>query len=196
MHVLQISATVCSFISLLLLLIALGSDYWININDVHTGLWRVCSQMGCVQIGMNLPDFFHTTRAFMLIGMIAGAVSFFALCATFFHFQLGSISQAKIAAVASLLAGLCVMIAMATFTGFSGADITYYGWSFGLGWASFPLYLITGFYYATRVFMLMGLIPGVVSLFGLSAILFQCHIRILSKAMTSAIASLIAGLCH
>ncbi|KAH0631403.1 hypothetical protein JD844_005711, partial [Phrynosoma platyrhinos] len=87
-------------------------------------------------------DRLNAVRAFMLIGMIAGAVSFFGLCVTFCKSQLGSISLAMISAIASFAAGICAMIAMAIFT----ADTSSYGWSFGLGWASFPLFLITSKY--------------------------------------------------
>ncbi|XP_053254197.1 protein NKG7-like [Podarcis raffonei] len=94
-----------------------------------------------------LQDFIHATRAFMFFGMIAGAVSCIILCGTFFDFQCGFLSQARTSAIASLAAAGCVLIAMATFTGREGTVFgpeVSYGWSFGLGWASFPLFLITG----------------------------------------------------
>ncbi|XP_042295761.1 epithelial membrane protein 2-like [Sceloporus undulatus] len=139
MHALQICAVVFSFVSLLLLLISLGSDYWQTTTDIHSGLWTACIWGKCGTLS-NPSDTLNAVRAFMLIGMIAGAVSFFGLCATFCKSKLGSISLAMISASASIAAGICVMIAMAIFT----ANASLYGWSFGLGWASFPLYLITG----------------------------------------------------
>ncbi|XP_042296633.1 protein NKG7-like [Sceloporus undulatus] len=138
MRALQICAVVFSFISLLLLLISLGSDYWETTTGFHAGLWRACFQNICGPIG-NGSDKFNSVQAFILIGMIAGAVSFFGLCATFWKSHLGSISLAKISAIASFAAGICAMIAMAIFTSMT----RFYGWSFGLGWASFPLFLIT-----------------------------------------------------
>ncbi|XP_034973619.1 protein NKG7-like [Zootoca vivipara] len=144
MNVLQISAVACAFISLLFLLIALGSDYWLQSSVHNTGLWVGCySKEGCGSFGMDVPDYYHATRAFMFFGMIAGAVSCLGLCGKCFDFQFGSLSKAKTAAIASLVAALCVMIAMATFTGQTGSNASY-GWSFGLGWASFPLFLVTG----------------------------------------------------
>ncbi|XP_053254190.1 protein NKG7-like [Podarcis raffonei] len=147
MQALQIGAVVCAFISLLLLLIALGSDYWLENSLSYTGLWRTCINIGlaetCSSFGMDVKDFVHVTRAFMFFGMIAGAISCIGLCGTFFSVQFGSISKAKTAAVASIVAAGCVLIAMATFTGRAGTQLSY-GWSFGLGWASFPLFLITG----------------------------------------------------
>ncbi|XP_077788267.1 lens fiber membrane intrinsic protein-like [Podarcis muralis] len=147
MQALQIGAVVCAFISLLLLLIALGSDYWLENEVSYAGLWRSCVNIGfgetCVSFGMDVRDYVHATRAFMFFGMIAGAVSCIGLCGTFFSVQFGSISKAKTAAIASVVAAGCVLIAMATFTGCAGTQLSY-GWSFGLGWASFPLFLITG----------------------------------------------------
>nr|XP_034973819.1 protein NKG7-like [Zootoca vivipara] len=96
---------------------------------------------------MDVPDYYHATRAFMFFGMIAGAVSCLGLCGKCFDFQFGSLSKAKTAAIASLVAAGCVLIAMATYTGrtapLNSSELSY-GWSFGLGWASFPLFLITG----------------------------------------------------
>uniref|UniRef100_A0ABM5ERQ4 Uncharacterized protein isoform X3 n=1 Tax=Pogona vitticeps TaxID=103695 RepID=A0ABM5ERQ4_9SAUR len=86
----------------------------------------------------------HAVRAFMLLGLIAGAVSFFGLCTSFFKSKVSSMSLIKTSANASILAALCVMIAMAIFTGASSAPGFVYGWSFIFGWASFPLFLITG----------------------------------------------------
>ncbi|CAI5781226.1 protein NKG7-like [Podarcis lilfordi] len=147
MQALQIGAVVCAFISLLLLLIALGSDYWLENEVSNTGLWRSCFHIGlvdtCGSYGMDVTDFVHATRAFMFFGMIAGAISCIGLCGTFFSVQFGSISKAKTAAIASIVAAGCVLIAMATFTGRAGTQHNY-GWSFGLSWASFPLFLITG----------------------------------------------------
>ncbi|XP_033014624.1 peripheral myelin protein 22-like [Lacerta agilis] len=170
MQALQIGTVACASISLLLLLIALGSDYWVGNALSNTGLWKLCLYDGsfstCHSYGMNveaqngcyghltpfflslpsfLKDFLHATRAFMFLGMIAGAVSCIGLCGTFIGLQLGSISKAKASAIASFVAALCVLIAMATFTGRLGTEVSY-GWSFGLGWASFPLFLITGEY--------------------------------------------------
>ncbi|CAI5781222.1 protein NKG7-like [Podarcis lilfordi] len=153
MHILQISTVVCAFISLLLLLIALGSDYWLQSDNANSGLWVACGPVfsiyTCYSPSINaVQGFYHATRAFMFFGMIAGAISCIGLCCNFFSFQLGFISKTKNSAKASLVAAGCVLIAMAIFTGRTAAAISsstwYYGWSFGLGWATFPLFLITG----------------------------------------------------
>ncbi|XP_053254196.1 epithelial membrane protein 2-like [Podarcis raffonei] len=148
MHILQISAVICAFISLVLLLIALGSDYWIQSAKENSGLWAHCSTKILFNICLpffikEVPGFYHATRTFLFFGVIAGAISCIGLCGNFFSFQLRSISKTKSSAIASLVAALCVMIGMAIFTGQTGG-IAPYGWAFGLGWATFPLFLITG----------------------------------------------------
>ncbi|XP_034973626.1 lens fiber membrane intrinsic protein-like [Zootoca vivipara] len=143
----QIGTLACACISLLLLLIALCSNNWLENSFSHTGLWKSCVNVGmvykCVAHGMNVKDYYHATRTFMFLGMFAGAVSCIGLSGPIFGLQLGSLSKAKTAAIASLLAALFVMIAMAVFTGETGGKASY-GWSFCVAWATFPLFLITG----------------------------------------------------
>nr|XP_056702351.1 protein NKG7-like [Euleptes europaea] len=151
MDVLRIAASFCSFLSLLLLIIGMASDYWTGSRTDSTGvgLWRVCSGITCTSYSMNdLYGYMHATRAFLLMGMFAGAASFFSLCASFYRPKIGSISTALLAVLASIAAGVCSLIAMASFTGVSIAQYMglwgIFRWSFGLAWASFPLFLITG----------------------------------------------------
>ncbi|XP_015271131.1 PREDICTED: protein NKG7-like [Gekko japonicus] len=150
MEGLRIVACFFSFVSLLLLIVALASDYWAVDPDgsSHVGLWRGCAGNTCISYGMRVAGYFHATRAFLFMGMVAGAISCFGLCTSFFRTHIGSISIKVLAVSASFVAGVCSLIAMSTFTGvyndimlFAG---TGFGWSFGVGWASFPLFLITG----------------------------------------------------
>ncbi|XP_026540374.1 protein NKG7-like [Notechis scutatus] len=136
MSALHFGAVFCSFISLLCLLTALGSDYWLADSGSHLGLWKICNHGACQSLGVEwVPATLHAIRTFMFLGMIAGAVSLGGLCVMN--------SQPRLAYMASFTAGLCVMIAMSIFSG--RADSTSkFGWSFGLGWASFPLYLLNG----------------------------------------------------
>ncbi|KAM3830292.1 protein NKG7-like [Vipera latastei] len=146
MNALQFGAVFFSFISLLCLLAALGSDYWIVDSSVHLGLWKFCDGGTCYSLGVkSLSAAIHATRTFMFLGMIAGAVSLIGLCTLNNKCSLGntSISAGCIAYIGSFIAGFCVMIATSVYTGMVGAT-NRYGWSFGLGWASFPLYLLTG----------------------------------------------------
>ncbi|XP_029141333.1 protein NKG7-like [Protobothrops mucrosquamatus] len=146
MNVLQFAATFFSFISLLFLLAALGSDYWIVDSSKHLGLWKFCDHGTCYSLGVkSVSAFIHATRTFMFLGMISGAVSLVGLCTLNGKCSLANIgiSAGWIAYIGSFIAGFCVMIAMSIFTGEFGLT-NQYGWSFGLGWASFPLYLLTG----------------------------------------------------
>uniref|UniRef100_A0A8C4WPI8 Uncharacterized protein n=1 Tax=Gopherus evgoodei TaxID=1825980 RepID=A0A8C4WPI8_9SAUR len=111
----RILSTVLALLSLLLLLVALGSDHWLVAGSLHEGLWKSCLNSLC--------------------GQISSASAWAALRG------LRAVPFAP---------GLCAMIALAVYTGeFAGAvnaaqgQVTF-GWSFGLGWASFPLFLITG----------------------------------------------------
>ncbi|XP_060113663.1 lens fiber membrane intrinsic protein-like [Heteronotia binoei] len=148
MGCLQVSAAICSFLSFILLLASLVSDYWVESSN-HTGLWKVCKSTLCQSYGIKVLDYIHATRAFMLLGTFAGATSFFGLCASFFQPSAGSISTIKIAAIASFAAGFCALLAMSIFTGVYAdlyIPVTHasFGWSFVLGWVSGPLFLATG----------------------------------------------------
>ncbi|XP_039369304.1 protein NKG7-like [Mauremys reevesii] len=149
----RILSTVLALLSLLLLLAALGADHWLVANSrlvtSYSGLWKVCVNSGCWMFA-SVPGYIEATRAFLFLAMIAGFLSFFALIASFFRSHLGPVSLSLVSAVGSFSAGLCAMIALAVYTGeFAGAvnvpsDQVTFGWSFGLGWASFPVFLLTG----------------------------------------------------
>ncbi|CAM5124761.1 unnamed protein product [Natator depressus] len=149
----RILSTVLALLSLLLLLVALGSDHWLVddavLGSLHEGLWKSCLNSVCGQISSASVSL-KVTRVFTVLGVIAGSVSSFALLASFLHSHPGSVSLTLVSFLGSFSAGLCAMIALAVYTGeFAGAvnaaqrQVTF-GWSFGLGWASFPLFLITG----------------------------------------------------
>ncbi|XP_032083945.1 lens fiber membrane intrinsic protein-like isoform X2 [Thamnophis elegans] len=145
MSALHFGAVLSSFISLLFLILALATDYWIDnsLSRTHLGVWKVCEDHKCYPLRLELVrGSLRAIRAFMFLGMISGVVSLGGLCVLFWKPLLGNISMSRTAWYGSFSAGLCVMIAMSIFTGV--IDIPYYGWSFGLGWASFPLYLLTG----------------------------------------------------
>ncbi|EMP23816.1 Protein NKG7 [Chelonia mydas] len=133
--------------------------------------------------------------------MIAGFLSFFALLASFFRSHLGSVSLTLVSAVGSFSAGLCAMIALAVYTGeFAGAvnvapgQVTF-GWSYGLGWASFLLFLITDLINASRAFLILAVIAGLLSCLALLASFFCSHLGSVSLTLVSAVGSFSAGLC-
>ncbi|XP_065429765.1 protein NKG7-like isoform X2 [Chrysemys picta bellii] len=149
----RILSTVLALLSFLLLLVALGSDHWLvatsRLGSLHEGLWKSCQNSVCEQISSASVSL-KVTRAFILLGVIAGFLSSFALLASFLRSHLGSLPLTLLSFLGSFSAGLCTMIALAMYTGeFAGAvnaahsQVTF-GWSFGLGWVSFPLFLITG----------------------------------------------------
>ncbi|XP_060114303.1 protein NKG7-like [Heteronotia binoei] len=149
MEHLQITACLFSFISLLLLIIALASDFWVvDLKNQHSGLWQTCRGDLCVRYGMNVPAFIHGTRAFMVMGMMAGTVSFFGLFTSFFRTHVGSISIKVITVSASIVAGVCGLIAMSTFTGMYTNHTSElgksFGWSFAIGWVSSILFFKSG----------------------------------------------------
>ncbi|XP_060641860.2 lens fiber membrane intrinsic protein-like [Anolis sagrei] len=147
MSCLRISAGVFSFIGFALLLAALASEFWVQ-GQLHMGLWKVClNGLPCNLFGMDVPDYIHATRAFMLMAAVAGAVSFFGLC--FLSCCSHPKSMVKVSAIASFIAGLCALIAMATFTGVYSEQYqrifrTWYDWSLGVGWGSIPFFLLAG----------------------------------------------------
>ncbi|XP_075764035.1 protein NKG7-like [Pelodiscus sinensis] len=148
MQPLRIVSTGLALLSLLLLLLALGSDYWlVGDRNISYGLWKNCIPTECAVLS-SVPEYFDATRAFLFLAMIAGGVSSGVLITSFFRSHLGPVPLTLVSAVGSFSAGLCAMIAMAVFTAESAKDKNQaqltFGWSFGLGWASFPLFLITG----------------------------------------------------
>ncbi|XP_060114005.1 peripheral myelin protein 22-like [Heteronotia binoei] len=146
--ILQITACCFSFVSLLLLIVALVSDYWtVDSEGTRTGLWRICHAEKCMSYGMEAHAHEHAARAFLSLGMIFGTTSFFCLCASFFYTHATSVSIQRFSSKASFLAGVCAMLAMSKFTimykrQFSHLE-SWFGWSHSTGWASFPLFLIT-----------------------------------------------------
>ncbi|XP_075764036.1 protein NKG7-like [Pelodiscus sinensis] len=160
MQPLRIVSTSLALLSLLLLLLSLGSDHWrVNNGGFVMGLWQVCYYSICGKY-TAVSDYVGATRAFLFLAMIAGGVSSIAVITSFFRSHLGPVPLTLVSAVGSFSAGLCAMIAMAVFTAEKavftaemarfrppgpGQPITFsYSWSFGLGWASFPLFLLTG----------------------------------------------------
>ncbi|XP_060114009.1 protein NKG7-like isoform X2 [Heteronotia binoei] len=127
-----------SFVSLSLLMIALTSDYWIVASDgrAYGGLWQECEDALCVSYGVDVPGYIQVTRDFLLLGMVAGTVSFFGFCASFFQTHIGSFSTKRLAVWACFAAGV--------YNDQIVVYGTWFGWSFGIGWASFILFLITG----------------------------------------------------
>ncbi|XP_048357031.1 lens fiber membrane intrinsic protein-like [Sphaerodactylus townsendi] len=145
MRALQFATAILASISLGLLLAALASRDWVIFGSSHIGLWQICNGNICQAYGAIFPVDLHAIRFFLMVGMLAGATSFLYLWAFTCNQSIGSVSMAKIAGITSLVAGFCALIAMSVFTGVNNsAFMRNYGWSFAVGWASAPLFLITG----------------------------------------------------
>ncbi|CAM4678717.1 unnamed protein product [Lepidochelys olivacea] len=150
---LQVASPTLALLSLLLLLVALGSDHWLLLKEnqvvMHSGLWKLCMNLGCL-IPLNVPDLINASRACLILAVIAGLLSCLALLASFFCSHLGSVSLTLVSAMGSFSAGFCILIALTVFTSeFAEVmKVTWlhvsFGWSWGLGWASIPLFLLTG----------------------------------------------------
>ncbi|CAM4710395.1 protein NKG7-like [Caretta caretta] len=148
---LQVASPTLALLSLLLLLVALGSDHWLLLKEnqvvMHSGLWKLCMNLGCL-IPLNVPDLINASRACLILAVIAGLLSCLALLASFFCSHLGSVSLTLVSAVGSFSAGLCATVAMAMFTSQSTKTIMItspqvsFGWSFYVGWAACPLSLL------------------------------------------------------
>ncbi|XP_050786268.1 protein NKG7-like [Gopherus flavomarginatus] len=151
MVLIRIASVILALLSLVLLLVALVSDNWVKVNEEeesHLGLWKICVSQICILHLTRVPGFFHTSRFFMILAMFAGFLSFFALIASFFCSHFRSVSLLLVSTVGSFSAGVCAIIALAVFTNgdcqLIMPGILSYGWSYGLGWLSFFLYLGTG----------------------------------------------------
>ncbi|XP_066494271.1 lens fiber membrane intrinsic protein-like [Tiliqua scincoides] len=143
MNAWHISSLVCTLIGVLLLLIAVSTDYWVANAITQAGLWKLCINNVCAYWGWNIAVYMHVTRAFLIIGLLTGFLSAGLLCALFSGSQIGSFSITKNAASGNYSAGILTLIAMSVFTGVENAG-SLFSWSFGLGWACCPLFFIAG----------------------------------------------------
>ncbi|XP_075764033.1 protein NKG7-like [Pelodiscus sinensis] len=149
----RIPCTALALLSFLLLLAALGSDHWLvassRLVSSYSGLWKVCVNSGCWAF-TSVPDYIESTRAFLFLAMSAGGVSSGALLASFLRSHLGPVPLTLVSAVGSFSAGFCAMVAMAVYTAQFAEPVNVaqgqvsFGWSFGLGWAACPLFLLAG----------------------------------------------------
>ncbi|XP_067413582.1 protein NKG7-like [Emydura macquarii macquarii] len=148
---LRIPSAGLALLSLLLLLVALASDHWLEARRddvfIRSGLWRICVNSLCV-VPSKLPDYIEATRMFLMLGLLAGLLSGFSLLASLSGSSSDSGSLLMVSAVGSFSAGFCIMVAMAVFTSefaevIKATRITF-GWSLAIGWASIPFFLLTG----------------------------------------------------
>ncbi|KAG6921445.1 protein NKG7-like, partial [Chelydra serpentina] len=103
----RIASVMLALLSLLLLVVALVSDNWLKVTVAegsHFGLWRSCGSQNC-NFYPTVPGFFHTVRFLMILAMIAGFLSAFALLASFFCSHFRAVSLTLVCTVGSFSAG-------------------------------------------------------------------------------------------
>ncbi|XP_074837575.1 protein NKG7-like [Carettochelys insculpta] len=152
MRLLRVARPTLALLSLVLLLAALASNHWLLQRKkqyvIHSGLWKHCLNLQCL-IPLKVTDFLQATRGCLILAALLGCLSCVALSISFFRSHLGSVSMTLVSAAGSFSAGLCATTAMTLYTlqGAKGMLIPMarvsYNWSFGLGWASCPLFFLT-----------------------------------------------------
>ncbi|XP_062818799.1 protein NKG7-like [Anolis carolinensis] len=152
---LKFSSGICSAGSLLVQFTSLTTSYWVLESTpkglVHGGLWRICMGPTCFFYRFHLlAPHIHVARGFLLMACFCGLISLLCICVSFEHNYLYGISVIRTAGYLNLLAGFLIMIGMIVFTAVYRRSKAYtdflliFGSSYGLGWASIPMYAMTG----------------------------------------------------
>nr|XP_005293975.2 protein NKG7 [Chrysemys picta bellii] len=139
--------------SLVLLCMALVTDYWllaIGANTTaHSGLWQVCLPVGC-QSPAHVTGYIQATRAFLILAVLATAASVLSLLFSVTSCVRIPVSTDLLASIAAFTAGSCTLVAMGVYTGESwhknqdGQIQLTFEWSFYLGWAALLLLALSG----------------------------------------------------
>ncbi|XP_042296630.1 protein NKG7-like [Sceloporus undulatus] len=151
----RIFSVLLTSISLVLLLMALITDYWIVASDaisfMHSGLWKVCRDGNCFVPNITY-DYIIATRAFLIMASLTALTAVIVLVASFMPYNCGVLDKPLNASVAAIIAGLFNLTALAVFTAESWQknvnpkiQVTFQ-WSFYLGWAAFPMLLLAGIF--------------------------------------------------
>ncbi|CAM4678771.1 unnamed protein product [Lepidochelys olivacea] len=135
-------------LSLVLLCMALSTDYWLVAYGpratAHSGLWQVCVVNEC-RSPDHITGYIQATRAFLILATLATAASVLFLLVSLTSCLHSPVSTYLLAAITGFAAGSCTLIAMGVFSGESWhknpdrmIQLTF-EWSFYLGWAALPL---------------------------------------------------------
>ncbi|KAJ7304057.1 hypothetical protein JRQ81_011579 [Phrynocephalus forsythii] len=154
-HPLHVCSGLSSAGSLLVQFTSLSTSYWVleatEKGLVHSGLWKICFNPECTIYQFNiLALHIHFTRGFLLIACFCGLISLLCVCISFEHIEIYHISLVKAAALWSFSGGLFILIGMSVFTAVCRSSHSYikyllvFGSSYSLGWASLPMYVMTG----------------------------------------------------
>ncbi|XP_062996385.1 protein NKG7-like [Elgaria multicarinata webbii] len=151
----RIVSMLMAFVSIVLLHMALTTDYWVvvyGVKDImHSGLWQQCKNGNCTTPGTT-KEYIAATRAFLILASLLALVSALSLVFSFTSCAHGVMSKPFIPSMAAFTAALFTLIAVAVYTAESWNNNTdpkvhyTYEWSFYLGWAAFPMLLLAGIF--------------------------------------------------
>ncbi|XP_069057301.1 lens fiber membrane intrinsic protein-like [Pleurodeles waltl] len=145
MSALKLSSLVLIFVSALVVLISLASDYWISSSVSFFGLWRLCVQGICTSLG-SAADV-DATRAFIIISfLLLVASGVLQILEIWISTVMAGVNKQKLVTIMNFCAACSAIIAMGVFTGSAnsaGAGVPF-SWSYALGWVSVGLSLLAG----------------------------------------------------
>ncbi|TFJ97196.1 S-acyl fatty acid synthase thioesterase, medium chain [Platysternon megacephalum] len=149
----SVGSCLLAVFSLVLLCMALFTDYWLVAlgphSTSHSGLWQECLANEC-QSPPHVTGYIQATRAFLILAALATAASVLSLLLSLTSCVRIPVSTDLLASIAAFTAGSCTLIAMAVYTGESwhknqdGQIQLTFEWSFHLGWAALPLLALSG----------------------------------------------------
>ncbi|XP_061452550.1 protein NKG7-like [Rhineura floridana] len=151
----RIFSILVASISIVLLLIALTTNYWLVAygpsSIVHSGLWQVCIDGHCFAPDMA-NEYIIATRAFLILASLVALALVLFLIPSIMPWDCGTISGPFVTSIAAFIAGIFTLVAVAVFTAESWGrnkdpqiQLTF-EWSFYLAWSAFPMLLLTGIF--------------------------------------------------
>uniref|UniRef100_K7FNU4 Natural killer cell granule protein 7 n=1 Tax=Pelodiscus sinensis TaxID=13735 RepID=K7FNU4_PELSI len=147
MQACSVGSCLLAALSLLLLCLALSTDYWLVAygpkDTFHSGLWQQCT------VG-RVNGYIQATRAFLILAALAAAVCILSLLSSIISCFQSPVSLSLVASLSAFAAAGCTLVSMAVFSAESwdknkdGQIQLTFEWSFYLGWAALPLLVLSG----------------------------------------------------
>ncbi|WAR00083.1 hypothetical protein MAR_024455 [Mya arenaria] len=126
--VIWIIAAVLLFIALVLHVVGVATDYWVNVLGIHSGLWRTCALGTCAYAGTDVTtDWLKGTQAVEIIGLLLGFIALLAISVILCFPKL--YRWRAIALVSALLAGVLIIVGVIIYGAKVEDNLDY---SFGL----------------------------------------------------------------
>jgi len=138
-------ALVFGLAGLVLGVVSLATDKWIKSADESTsGLWVSCDKDGnCAEFGIGEDRKYNNYEIVRGFGVLASTMILGGLIISIISFK--KWLDATISATFYLMGAFFALIAYAMFTSLAQTGgATEFGYSFGVGWASFPCALLAG----------------------------------------------------